>query len=257
MHIETTGPTLKFRNVSLACGTGTIVENLSFRISGAGLTGLFGGSGSGKSSLCRAATGLLDKDVRQRSGEILFNGRPVGDMEETDLRRKVLYLPQKPVAFHGSVLRNLALPQICIQGERRKSRHLDAARAACLQAGLPCDGVFLGRSAETLSVGQLQRLAIARALVLEPQILLFDEPTSALDPLLTAEVGKTLTRIAGSKPVVVVTHDMRIAPSCKSVLFLEKTDAAAPVLHQGTFEEIFGTETSPGYAFAHPDFHAS
>jgi len=244
--------TLEFRNYSLTGGGMPILKDVSFRISGPGLVGLLGASGSGKSSLCRAAIHFLEEQSWRHSGDILFNGRRIDDLPETELRRQVLYVPQKAVALHGTVLRNLELPQLCVLGEKRRDRRLQVAREMCRKARLPDDRAFLGRPASTLSGGQLQRLAIARALVLEPRVLLFDEPTSALDPPRTSEICEMLLEIAASKPVVVVTHDMRIAPRCKSVVYLKETGAAVPEVIEGTYEDVFGNRDAPGYAFAHP-----
>lgn len=249
--------TLEFRNYCLSNGGVQVLKDVSFRISGPGLIGLLGASGSGKSSLCRAAVRILEEEGWQHGGDILFNGRSVNDVPETDLRRRMLYVPQTAVALHGTVLRNLELPQICVLGERSRDKRLQVARKMCRKARLPDDRSFLDRPASSLSGGQLQRLAIARALVMEPGILLFDEPTSALDPPRTNEICEMLLEIAATKPVVVVTHDMRIAPRCRSVVYLKADGAAPPEVIEGTYDDVFGKKEAPGYDFANPPHRAA
>ena len=246
------GNILEIRRLSLSIGPEPVLADLSFKVSEPGLIGLFGASGSGKSSLCRAATRLLEDDRWQLSGDILLYGQSVFAMQETELRRKILYVRQRSVALPGTVLRNLELPQKCVLRERSGNKRRDEARRACRLAGLPCERDFLMQPAETLSGGELQRLAIARALVLKPAVLVFDEPTSALDPVLSVQTAKTLRRIAETKPVIVVTHDMRIGPLCTSVLYLHNAERSVPRLYQGHYEDVFECRTGPGFAFAHP-----
>lgn len=244
---------LAFRRFSLASERGLVIENASFEVSDNGLHGLFGASGCGKSSLCKAATRLLEEDTWTQTGEILFNGQPIEHFEDTALRRNVLYLWQNSVAFPGTVLNNLELPQRCVLRTLTQPERLDRAKASCVLAGLPASCQFLSQDATTLSGGQLQRLAIARALVLCPKILILDEPTSALDPLLAAQIARTIAKIAESKPVLLVTHDMRMAPLCRSIVYLHKQGGAAPTPYQGSYNEVFGMKGAPGHGFAHHD----
>ena len=136
---------------------------------------LKGPSGSGKSSLLR----LLNSLEISLKGEILFNDKPLGTYETTYLRRTVAFLQQVPVLLEGSVKFNLELPftlraaQSNKPSEEMLQRRLDA---------FMLEGVSLEDNAQNLSVGQKQRLALIRTLLMEPQVLLLDEPTASLDP---------------------------------------------------------------------------
>ena len=160
-----------------------------------GATALLGPSGSGKSSLLRLLNRLSDPD----EGEILFEGEPVTSLDVLDLRRRAVLVPQLPAPLPGTVADNVRYgPSLC-------DREPDVA--ACLaRAGL--DGAYAERDAAQLSVGEQQRVMLARALALEPEVLLLDEPTSALDETARDGVERTLEELArAGVAMVLVTHD--------------------------------------------------
>jgi ABC-type phosphate transport system ATPase subunit len=162
---------------------------------------VLGPSGSGKSTLLRSVNRLLPPAARLQ-GRIWLGGRPTGGGPEAvrHLRRAAGMLMQRPVAFPGSVAENILLGRR--EAGLTASVH-EAARFARL-AGLP--EALLPRAAAALSGGELQRLALARALALEPGVLLLDEPTSALDPLATRRVEAALAALAGRVTILWVTH---------------------------------------------------
>ena len=159
-----------------------------------GATALLGPSGSGKSTLLRLLNRLADPD----SGQILFHGDDVRALDPLDLRRRACLVPQLPAPFPGTVADNVRYgPGLC-------GREANVER--CLElAGL--DGSYADRDASRLSVGEQQRLMLARALALEPEVLLLDEPTSALDEAAKAGVERTLSELARENSMVVVTHE--------------------------------------------------
>ena len=160
-----------------------------------GATALLGPSGSGKSSLLRLLNRLADPD----EGSVAFRGEDVRALDVLELRRRASLVPQLPAPLPGTVAANLRYgPSLC-------GREVDVERALG-QAGL--DGGYAERDASRLSVGEQQRVMLARALALEPKVLLLDEPTSALDEAARAGVEATLARLAGEGlSMVVVTHD--------------------------------------------------
>ena len=164
-----------------------------------GATALLGASGSGKSSLLRLLNRLSEPD----SGEIRFRGRPVRELDVLELRRSAVLVPQLPAPLPGTVADNVRYgPSLCDR---------EAGVERCLErAGL--DPSYAARAAGEISVGEQQRVMLARALALEPEVLLLDEPTSALDEVARDGVERTLAELADAGiAMVLVTHDRRQA----------------------------------------------
>jgi putative ABC transport system ATP-binding protein len=162
-----------------------------------GSTALVGPSGSGKSTLLRLLNRLADPD----EGTMRFHGTDVRELDPLELRRRVGLVPQLPAPVAGSVADNVSF------GPRLEGREVDPVRPARL-AGL--DQSFLDRDASRLSVGEQQRVMLARALALEPEVLLLDEPTASLDAEATAAVEDALRNLR-ELSFVLVTHDPRQA----------------------------------------------
>ena len=161
-----------------------------------GMTALVGPSGAGKSTLLRLLNRLADPD----GGSIHYRGRDIRDYDVLALRREVALVPQLPALLAGSVAENVSYgPGLCGRG-------CDLDRALAL-AGL--DGTFAERAAQQLSVGEQQRVMLARALALEPAVLLLDEPTAALDERSRDAVERTLLDLHArvSAALIIVTHD--------------------------------------------------
>ncbi len=172
-----------------------MLEGLDLEI-GAGATAILGPSGAGKSTLLRLLNRLADPD----SGCVLLHGEDVRSLDPLELRRRACLVPQLPALLSGSVADNVRYgPGLC-------GREADAERYLEL-AGLAAD--YAPREAERLSVGEQQRVMLARALALEPEVLLLDEPTSALDERTQAGVEATIARLVAELGVsaVFVTHD--------------------------------------------------
>ncbi len=163
---------------------------------GEGVTAVLGPSGAGKSSLLRLLCRLADAD----QGEVRFRGDDVRELEPLALRRRACLVPQLPAPVEGSVADNVSL------GPQLAGREADVGRAL-EQAGL--DGSFADRLPERLSVGEQQRMMLARALALDPEVLLLDEPTAALDEGSRGGVERTLAELArgGRVSMVLVTHE--------------------------------------------------
>jgi ABC-type proline/glycine betaine transport system ATPase subunit len=183
-------------DVTYSRGGQVVLRNVSARLP-VGACSLLGPSGSGKSTLLRLLNRLADPD----SGRALYEGRDVREYDPLGLRREVSLVPQLPALIDGTVHENVAY------GPRLAGRGFDAR--GCLElAGL--DPAFEDRDASKLSVGEQQRVMLARALALEPRVLLLDEPTSALDQAARDAVEGTLMRLRARTAIslVVVTHDI-------------------------------------------------
>jgi putative ABC transport system ATP-binding protein len=163
---------------------------------GEGTTALLGPSGAGKSTLLRLLNRLADPD----SGTITCRGRNVREYDVLELRREIALVPQLPALLPGTVAENITY------GPRLAGRACDVSEALTL-AGL--DDTFSDRSAGQLSVGEQQRVMLARALALNPGVLLLDEPTAALDENSRDAVERTLIDLRSrlSVSLIVVTHD--------------------------------------------------
>jgi putative ABC transport system ATP-binding protein len=173
-----------------------VLDGLSVTIPG-GLTALLGPSGSGKSTVLRLLDRLADPD----EGTVRYRGNDVRELEPLALRREVGLVPQLPALIDGTVADNIRFAAgFGPAGE-------PDVEALLGHAGL--DGSFADRDAAQLSVGEQQRVMLARALALEPRVLLLDEPTSALDEGARGAVERTISRLAGDLDVdiVIVTHD--------------------------------------------------
>jgi putative ABC transport system ATP-binding protein len=184
------GDRFELRHVRVDGDDGPILDGFSARIPADGLTAVVGPSGSGKTTLLRLLNRLDDPD----DGEILFDGRDVRSYDVLELRRRVQHVGQVPVTFPGTVADNVGpdwselLPRV----------DLDPALGS--------------RLADLLSVGESQRMCLARALARHPDCLLLDEPTSALDTASKGEVERLVRSLADDGlTVVLVTHEPRQA----------------------------------------------
>ncbi len=183
------------RDVTASRGGRVILRGVDLGLE-EGATAMVGSSGSGKSTLLRLLNRLADPDA----GEVRLRGLPLSAHDVLGLRRDVALVPQLPALVEGTVADNVEL------GARLSGQNADVDRALALAGLHPSFGP---RLAEGLSVGEQQRVMLARALALKPSVLLLDEPTSALDERTRAAVEATLLRLAAELDLslVVVTHD--------------------------------------------------
>jgi putative ABC transport system ATP-binding protein len=182
-------------------GRAKVFRNATARIGNGEFLVLEGPSGAGKSTLLRLLCRLEEPD----SGTILLRGEPLSAMDPVRLRRRVCYIQQTPTVVEGSVRANLLLP-FGFKANSDLARPGDEALRARLLEFL-LDEVELDQPASALSVGQKQRLCLIRALLLEPEAMLFDEPTSALDKQSAAVVMDAAKRLhSAGVGVILVTH---------------------------------------------------
>ena len=189
----------ELEDVSYSRGGKLVLRDVGIRLP-VGASCVVGPSGSGKSTMLRLLNRLADPD----SGRVVYEGTDVRERDPLELRREVSLVPQLPALIDGTVHDNIAY------GPRLAGHSFDAR--SCLElAGL--DPAFEDRDASKLSVGEQQRVMLARALALDPRVLLLDEPTSALDQAARDAVEGTLSRLRArtSISIVVVTHDMEQA----------------------------------------------
>ncbi|MDP2850095.1 MAG: phosphate ABC transporter ATP-binding protein PstB [Sulfuricurvum sp.] len=178
------------------------------------VTALIGPSGCGKTTLLRSFNRMHDLYPGNKyEGEIEFEGRNILDPKEDliHLRTKIGMIFQKPTAFPMSIFDNVAYG-MRLQGIKNKTELNDRVEKALQDAALWKEvSDRLKNDANGLSGGQQQRLCIARAIAVEPEVLLFDEPTSALDPISTQGIEKLVIELKERVSIIIVTHNMQQA----------------------------------------------
>ena len=205
---------LKIRRLSIHYGPKTAVKNLDLDIAEKQVLALIGPSGCGKSTFLRALNRMneLIPGARQE-GEVLLDGQDINGpgVDVVDLRRRVGMVFQKSNPFPKSIFENVAYG-LRVAGLNDKAELATRVEASLHHAAL-WDEVKdrLGESALSLSGGQQQRLCIARALAVEPEVVLMDEPASALDPISTAKIEELMHELKARYTIVIVTHNMQQA----------------------------------------------
>jgi putative ABC transport system ATP-binding protein len=190
-------PRFEYRDVRVDGDDGPIITGFSTKIETMGLTAIVGPSGAGKTTLLRLLNRLDDPD----GGDVLFENRDVRDYDVLELRRRVQSVGQVPVTFPGTVADNIG----------------DGVAELLARVGL--DAAVAGREADRLSVGEAQRMCLARSLALRPDVLALDEPTSALDTSSKGGIERLIRDLADSGlTVIMVTHDPRQAEMADHVV---------------------------------------
>lgn len=205
---------MMIEKLNLYYGENHALKDISMNISSQSVTALIGPSGCGKSTFLKTLNRMNDLiDPVKIEGEVTLDGENIYDplVDTTLLRKKIGMVFQQPNPFPMSIYDNIAYgPRI--HGIKNKER-LDEIVETSLKGAVIFDEVKdrLKKSALGLSGGQQQRLCIARALAVEPEVLLMDEPTSALDPVSTLKIEELMEELKKNYTVVVVTHNMQQA----------------------------------------------
>jgi phosphate transport system ATP-binding protein len=202
---------MEVKNLNFYYGSNQALKNINMPIYDRKVTALIGPSGCGKTTLLRCLNRMHDLYPNNRyEGDILLDGESIFKMDVIDLRSRVGMVFQKPTPFPMSIFDNVAfgLRLKGIKGTELKDRVEKALKDAALWDEVKDR---LKDSAFSLSGGQQQRLCIARAIAVEPEVLLFDEPTSALDPISTAKIEELIVELKKKITIVIVTHNMQQA----------------------------------------------
>ena len=226
-------------NMDLYYGDFHALKNINLSIDANEVTAFIGPSGCGKSTLLKSINRMNDLVPGCRiTGEMLLDGENIygGKMDVNGLRKRVGMVFQKPNPFPMSIYDNIAYgPRT--HGVRSKAK-LDDIAEQCLRQAAIWDEVKdrLKKSALGMSGGQQQRLCIARALAVQPEVLLMDEPTSALDPISTSKIEDLAVELKKDYTIIMVTHNMQQAAriSDKTAFFL-----LGEVVEYGETEQIF------------------
>ena len=205
-------PIITVKGLNLWYGQTQALKNISIDIPEKSITALIGPSGCGKSTFLKTLNRMNDLIPGVKiTGDVRFHGEDIFAAEVNGLRRQVGMVFQKPNPFPMSIYDNIAYgPRT--HGVRKKARLDEIVEKALTDAAI-WDEVKdrLKKNALGLSGGQQQRLCIARALAVEPEVLLMDEPTSALDPISTSRIEDLAMELKKDYTIVIVTHNMQQA----------------------------------------------
>jgi phosphate transport system ATP-binding protein len=215
------------------------LQNISLAIYMNKVTALIGPSGCGKTTLLRCFNRMHDLYPKHRyEGEINFRDKNIlaPEVDLITLRSRIGMVFQKPTPFPMSIAENIAYG-LRLKGIRNKSELVGRIEEALKHAALwPEVRDKMNASAYELSGGQQQRLVIARALAVQPEVLLFDEPTSALDPISTAKIEELVVSLKKNITIIIVTHNMQQAARVSDMTgFLYMGE----LIEYGTTEKMF------------------
>jgi ATP-binding cassette, subfamily B, bacterial len=229
-QVVSVGGGIEFRDVEFSYGEGTAVTGFNLTVAPGETIALVGPSGAGKSTVLNLVIGF----VRPTSGRILLDGR---DMETLDLRayrRFLSVVPQESILFEGSIRENVTYGMADVPSDRVRQALQDANALEFidrLPAGLD---TVVGERGARLSGGQRQRLAIARALIRDPRVLILDEATSALDTRSEALIQEALTRLVAGRTVLVVAHRLSTIRGADRIVVMRE----GGIQEMGTHDEL-------------------
>ena len=209
---------IEIERLDFAYGDHRVLHGIDLAIAPRNVTALIGPSGCGKTTLLRCINRMNDliDGARITSGAIRFGGNDINaaEVDVVDLRRRVGMVFQKSNPFPKSIYDNVAYG-LRVAGVTRRSEINEAVEKSLRAAALWDETKDrLDKSALSLSGGQQQRLCIARALAVEPDVILMDEPCSALDPIATARIEELIQQLKRDYTIVIVTHNMQQAGRC-------------------------------------------
>ena len=233
---------LQARDVAVYYGAFRAVKDINLDVPRNSITALIGPSGSGKSTLLRCFNRMNDLVTGSSvTGEITFNGTDIYDpkIDPTEVRSRIGMVFQKPNPFPKTIFANVAfgLKINGFQGDLQEGVERSLKAAALWEEVKD----RLHDSAQKLSGGQQQRLCIARALAVEPEVILMDEPASALDPISTLKIEELMRELSASYTIMVVTHNMQQAArvSDQTAFLTMDEDRAGYLVEVGPTHEMF------------------
>ena len=234
-----------FEDVSFSFGRGdSVLEQVSFKVEPGEILAVVGPSGSGKSTIADLLTRHFDPD----QGSVLLDGIDLRNLSLVDLRRQIVTVDQEPFVFNTSIAEN-------VRYTRPKASHTDVAEAARLAglndflSGLP-QGLEtqVGERGLAISAGERQRIAIARALLADPAILVLDEATASLDPVAQAEVIRGYETAMRNRTTILISHRLELVKRADRVLVIDGSrvvQEGSPhelTKIRGAFSDLFGPQ---------------
>ena len=243
--------TLAFDDVSLSYDRGVILDRISFTAAAGQTLAIVGASGSGKSTIADLCVRLLDPD----SGRVTLDGRDLKHLRLADVRRRVQVVDQVPLLFHASIDDNVryARPDATAA---EVAAALEAAGIAAFVAALPAGGATVtGDRGLALSAGERHRLALARAFLANPSVLVLDEPSASLDPIAERQIVDGYRRVMSGRTTILISHRLELVRSADMVVVLDGArivdhgPPAALEQRSGSFAVLFGIRPEPPVAW--------
>ena len=230
-HLDKVEGFIEFKNVSFGYEENVpVLKEISFKIHPNETVSFVGKSGSGKSTIFNLITNLYNPD----KGEILFDGIPLTSLDKDSIRGNLSLISQNPYIFNMSIRENLTI----IKDDLTEEEMIDACKMACLHDFIISlkDGydTIVGEGGVVLSGGQKQRLAIARALVLKTEIILFDEATSALDNETQYEIQQSIANMQGEYTILIIAHRLSTVINSDRILLIDD----GKIVGEGTHHEL-------------------
>ena len=239
-------------DVSAWFGSHLVLKNVSLSMPAAEVTALIGPSGCGKSTFLRILNRMHETIPGARlAGEVFLDDQEIYDPTQrvTSIRKRIGMVFQKPNPFPAMSIAENVTAGLTLSNTKVNKAEREEIIETCLQrAGLWNEVKDrLGKAGSALSGGQQQRLCIARALAIQPEILLMDEPCSALDPASTNKVEETIAELAGEVTIVIVTHNMQQARrvSERTAFFLSEQGGPGEIVESGLTVDVFGSPSDP------------
>jgi len=237
---------MRTQDLSVWFGKRKVLEGVSIDFPQGTCTALIGPSGCGKSTFIRTLNRLHELiPGAALAGEVFYGGQDIydRDVDPVQIRLKIGMVFQKPNPFPSMTIRGNVLSGLKLSGMKRD------AHDAIVEQTLTAAGLWnevkdrLGHAAGELSGGQQQRLVIARALAVQPSVLLMDEPCSALDPASTLKIEETIRELSKNVTIIIVTHNMQqaVRVSDYTAFFLAAENQPGHVVEQGLTTDIFGS----------------
>ncbi len=236
---------LRAENVSVWFGKRKVLENVNIDFPKNTVTALIGPSGCGKSTFIRTLNRLHELiPGAALAGSVLYEGKDIysSDIDPVHIRLQIGMVFQKPNPFPSMTIRGNVLSGLKLSGMKRDN-HDDIVEQTLTAAGLWNEVKDrLNHAAGDLSGGQQQRLVIARALAVQPSVLLMDEPCSALDPASTLKIEETIRQLSKEVTIVIVTHNMQqaVRVADNTAFFLAQEGEPGHIVEQGLTTDIFG-----------------
>jgi ATP-binding cassette subfamily C protein len=216
---------VELRNVSFAYGELEVLRDVSLRIVAGRITALVGRSGSGKTTIVDMITGLQ----RPHRGDVYVDGTPLGDLDLRAWRQSIGYVPQDVFLFHDTIRRNITLGDDTITDERIDQALKDSGAWDFVSRDPAGIGAVIAPQGSNLSGGQRQRLAIARALVKRPALVVLDEATTGLDARTEVGILETLAALRGKVTILAISHQRALIDAADDLIDLDvqqRPDAA-------------------------------
>lgn len=241
-------PILDIKNISVSYGNITALENVTFQVPEKNVIALIGPSGCGKSTLIRCINRMNDLIPSANvKGSVIFHGQNIyqENIDPTEIRYRIGMVFQKPNPFPKSIYDNIAFgPRVNgFNGDLDEIVEISLRRAALWEEVKD----RLNNSGLSISGGQQQRLCIARALAINPEVILMDEPASALDPISTQSIENLIKELSKDITIIIVTHNMQQAAriSDYALVMMAGEERIGRLIEYGENKQVFDNPKDP------------